>query len=152
MFFLYRGVCEERYQELKGILSPKKSGDEFASEACFRDECGPGWGSGIVFGKSDINAVVLHQWQQAAIPTSGISSTPHFERARFYALSAGKSHKGYVFKLSIHQLHQDNVTIYRVNELVPCPAVPEDDEHVLVASNFSNIPKSSIIAVEEVYN
>jgi len=151
MSFLYRGVSEELYRKLNGTISPKKSGDEFASFARFGAQHAS-FGSGIVSGKSDINTVVLHQWKQAGIPTSGISSTPVFERALFYALSAGTSNKGYVFKFSIIQLRKDGVSIHRVNELVPCPAVPEDDEHVLVARNFGNIPRSSIVSIQEIYS
>lgn len=149
MSFLYRGVSEELYLKLNGKLKPKISNQQFASHAHF-GESPAVFGSGIVFGESNINSVVRHQWAQAGIPTSGVSTTPSIERARIYALNECKLKKGYIFKLSVERLYQAGVSIYKVNELVPYPAIPEDDEHILVADDFGSIPESAIISVEVV--
>lgn len=149
MQFLYRGVSEELYQRLGGRLSPKRPNEIFSSYAragAPHAVCG----SGVQCGKSDINTVILHQWKQAGIPTSGISTSPVAERARFYALRGGQVGRGYIFKLAFDQLIRAGVAIYKVNELVPHPAIPEDDEHVLVASDFGSIPESAIVSIEEI--
>lgn len=147
--FLYRGVSEELYQRLGGRLSPKRPNEKFSSYAR-AGQSHAACGSGVQCGESDLNSVILHQWNQAGIPTSGISASPLAERARFYALRGGQIDRGYVFKLSFDHLMKARVAIYKVNELVPHPAMPEDDEHVLVASDFGSIPESAIVSIEEV--
>ena len=147
--YLYRGMSEQLFHELEGKLSPKKANEQFASYACLGDPhavCG----SGIQCGESDLNSVIFHQWDQAGLPTSGISTTPHAERARFYALRGGELEKGYIFELSINGLINSGVAIYKVNELVPFPAIPEDEEHVLVARDFGCIPEDAIVSVQQV--
>ena len=146
---LYRGVNPDLYEKLKGKLLPKKVGEEFASFACAGDPhalCG----AGIQAGKSDLNSVILHQWDQAGIPTSGISTSSDIDRAKVYALNKGEYNKGYIFKLSIEKLVSNGVKIYRVNDLVPDPAVPEDDEHVIVSDDFGSIPDCAILEVIEI--
>ena len=149
MNFLYRGVNEELYKLLNGEIRPKpeKFGHEFSSYVCAGDPhavCN----SGIVAGKSIDNTVILHQWSQKGYPTSGVSTSPIKERAKFYALEDGKYSKGYIYTLSINLLKKHDVTIYRVKDFVTYPAIPEDDEHILVANNFQKIPSDVIITVE----
>ena len=147
--YLYRGVSAETLQGPSVGLAPKKKGQKFAAFACAGDPhalCG----SGIEAGESDLNRVILHQWQQAGIPTPGISTTPLKDGARFYALSGGIAEKGFVLKLSVPILIQLDVSIYRVNDLVRGPAVHKDDEHVLVAKDFGKIPHESIVDIVEV--
>jgi hypothetical protein len=149
--FLYRGVSEELYQKLGGKLTPKKPNTQFASFAC-AGEPHAVCGSGIVCGESDLNSVILHQWEQAGIPTSGISTSPSVERAQFYALNGGRVEKGYIFKLGIKQQVAAGVSIYKLNELVPYPAIPDDNEHVLIAEDFGNITESAVLSVKVVSN
>lgn len=145
--FLYRGVGEELYRKFNGRLRPKKAGERFESYA-YAGDAHAMCGSGIECGESEINSVVLHQWAQAGIPTSGVSTSPSIERARFYALSGGRKEKGYIFKFSVAELIQAGVSIYKVNELVPQPAMPGDNEHILVANDFGDIPESAIVSIE----
>ncbi|WP_218938207.1 hypothetical protein [Parashewanella tropica] len=149
ILYLYRGMNSTMYKELEGKLIPKKFGESFSSVPCAGDphaECG----SGIVAGDATINEVIFHQWGQKGFPTSGISTTPNKERARFYALSGGENTEGYIFKLSIENLKNENVSIHKVNALVTNPSIPEDDEHILVAKDFLEIPKSAIVSIEKV--
>lgn len=146
---LYRGVNSDLYEKLEGKLSPKNLNKKFSSFACAGDPhavCG----SGIEAGESGLNSVILHQWDQAGIPTSGISTSPDIERAKVYAFNDGKYNKGYIFKLSIEKLKDNGVKIYRVNDLIPYPAIPEDDEHVIVSEDFGSIPTSAILEVIEI--
>ena len=151
MEYLYRGVNEELFNKLNGKLSPKKMYQNFAAYAGAGDPhalCG----SGIECGESDLNTVIFHQWEQKGLPTSGVSSSPNIDRARFYALDGGNAKKGHIFKLSIKELIKCGVSIYRVNDLVPIPAIPDDDEHILVAKDFGQIPELAIINVVVVGN
>ncbi len=136
------------FQKLGGKLKPKKLGESFSSIPRAGDPhavCN----SGIVAGDASINSVVFHQWQQRGFPTSGISSTPFMYRAKFYALSGGKDSEGYIFKILVKELIRASVSIFRVNELVPHPAIPDDDEHILVADNFGELPKQVIASISK---
>lgn len=147
MDFLYRGVSEALYKELGGKLIPKKVNENFAQYACAgapHAQCG----SGIICGKSIINNVILHQWGQKGYPTSGISTTPYRERAVFYACSGEQNNNGIIYGLSVARLKEAGVSIYCVNELVPHPAVLEDDEHILVAQDFGSIPEFTVVTIE----
>lgn len=149
MEYLYRGMSLPMFEKLDGKLIPKKIGEIFSSIPCAGDAhavCG----SGIVAGDAPINSVIFHQWAQLGLPTSGVSSTPFEDRAEFYALSGGDNLEGYVFKLSINELINASVTIYKVNELVPSPAIPDDNEHILVADNFEAIPEKAIVSISKV--
>lgn len=146
MEYLYRGMSLSMYQKLDGKLLPKKVGESFSSIPCAGDPhavCS----SGIVAGDAPINSVVFHQWEQLGLPTSGVSSTPSIERAKFYALSGGGNTEGYIFKMSVKDLVNASVSIYEVNKLVPHPSIPNDDEHILVAENFKHIPEQAIVSV-----
>ncbi|MCK4705045.1 MAG: hypothetical protein KAT90_06165 [Gammaproteobacteria bacterium] len=152
MEFLYRGVNANLYQKLNGKILPKpeKAGQQFHSYVCAgapHAVCG----SGIVAGESVRNTVILHQWGQKGHPTSGVSSSPKKERAKFYALGDGNT-KGYIYTLSVNSLRKEGVMIYKVSEHATNPAVPEDDEHILVASDFGEIPTMAIVSIESVEN
>ena len=149
MKYLYRGVSKRMFNELNGKLQPKKIGEVFSSVPCAGEPhaiCG----SGIVAGNASINEIIFHQWQQKGFPTSGVSSTPYEERAKFYALSGNKNSEGYIFKLSIEELLKSSVSIYKVNDLIPHPSIKEDDEHILVACDFNEIPASAVVSLSEV--
>lgn len=151
MEYLFRGVSEKCFQNNNGKLLPKKPYQDFASTA----QCGDPHAmcdSGIISGKSYKNTVIFHQWEQASFPTSGISTTPFYERAKLYALHDGKYKNGYIYKLSVDLLTKNGVLIFKVNELVPYPAIPEDDEHIIVARDFGRIPEETIISIQEVEN
>ncbi|MGL4349708.1 MAG: hypothetical protein ACRCT2_03880 [Plesiomonas shigelloides] len=149
MQFLYRGVSEDLYEELNRKLKPKNVNEKFESFVHAGDPhavCG----SGVECGESNLNAVISHQWEQAGLPTSGVSTSPFIERAKFYALNGDTIAKGYVYTLSIEKLLAHGVTIFKVNDMVPGPAIPIDDEHILVAKDFGCIPECAIISIEEV--
>lgn len=149
MEYLYRGVSLSMFQELDGKLMPKQMCDPFSSIPCAGDPhavCG----SGIVAGDASINSVVFHQWRQLGLPTSGVSFTPFWERAKFYAFSGGRNLEGYIFKISVKKLIEASVLVYKVNDLVPHPAVPDDDEHILVARDCKEISEQVIVSVRKV--
>jgi hypothetical protein len=102
------------------------------------------------WGESTNNAVIEHQQHQAGIPTSGISTTPHLSRAEFYATHGGKYSKGYVFVIDRALCEVLKVAEFVVNEIVPYPSVVEDDEVILVASDFGSLPKELIVEISEI--
>lgn len=88
-------------------------------------------------------AVRQHQWKQKGIPTSGISTTPRFERAKFYA----QGHR-VVVKMNRLRLPEFNIKEYVVYEYLkdhPSDiAVPEDDEIILVYNDDAIFPQGII--------
>jgi hypothetical protein len=149
MEYLYRGMSLSMFEKLDGKLQPKSIGESFSSVPCAGDPhavCG----SGIVAGDASINSVVYHQWNQLGLPISGVSFTPFIDRAKFYALSGGKNAEGYIFKVSVKMLSEASVLTYKVNDLIPHPAIPEDDEHILVAKDFHEIPEKVIVSISKV--
>ena len=91
------------------------------------------------------NAVRQHQWKQNGLPTSGISTTPHLERARFYAAN------GVIVRIDRHLLAQHGIKEYRIRDyLLKDPqnvAVPEDDEVILVKEDGGDFPREIIVHI-----
>ena len=141
---LYRGVHESRFSGVSSALVPKESGP-FTKE--------PKWDvaewNSSTWGTSTINAVIEHQHAQAGLPTSGLSTTPFFERARVYALGRAATGCGYVLSIDIEKCRELGIEQYRVSSLVHNPAVPEDDEVILVAPN-GDIPEQIVMKIEKV--
>jgi hypothetical protein len=143
---LYRGVNPEMHKDLGGELHPKQFEPFTRNPEYGRDEYG-----NCFWGNSPLNAVVEHQRHQAGYPTSGVSTSPHFNRAQIYATQDGKFPTGYVYVIDIEQCAAHGVTLYFVNDIVPQPAIVEDEEVILVAQNFGVIPSEVIINVIQVY-
>ncbi|OEE16449.1 hypothetical protein [Vibrio cyclitrophicus] len=138
MKYLYRGVNVDFYQKFDGKLIPKKPNKTFC-DAVYMGAPHAYMGSEVTMGESTINTAILHQLEQKGHPTSGLSFTPHFERAKFYATREGEC-RGYVYKIDVSKLEQFEVSIISVNENIVSPAIPEDDEHILIAKDFGEIP------------
>jgi len=96
----------------------------------------------FILGETEEYAVRQHQWQQEGFPTSGISTTPHFERAKFYARD------GVVVKINRSLFKKYGIKEYVVKEcLRKYPediACPEDDEVILVKKDCGHFPKEII--------
>ena len=146
MSFLYRGVSEHHYTKTNGNLIPKTSRifSSFAQAGQKYAQCG----SGIVSGLSAANEVLRHEYNQEGIPTSGISTTPHKDRAKYYATNAGKFSSGYIFSINRSLLSKYNVLEYIVSDIVTFPSIPEDDEVIIVASKTIIIPNEVILSIE----
>ena len=100
-------------------------------------------------GNSVTNAVRRHELRQEGFPTSGISTTPLLDRARFYATQGG-SVQGYVLKIDRSLLSRFTVTEYVVKEWVNNPSVPEDLEVILVAADFGPLPGDIVVEILQV--
>lgn len=140
---LYRGVSTSLYQKNGGKLLPK-SIEPFIYQFHYGEFK---YGIGVRYGLCDVNAVILHQLDQAGFPTSGISTTPHLERAIYYATSGGKETTGYVYKLNRTILVSHGIKEFIVADFAVEPSIPEDDEVILVAPDFGELSDAVIIKI-----
>jgi hypothetical protein len=147
MGYLFRGVSEELYRKLGGKLIPKV---QAPFEHCFIAGKGIRAGDGAVAGRTTGNAVIRHQLGQAGFPTSGVSTTPYFERALFYATSGGLHTSGYIYKIDRELLTANGVYEFIIAEYATNPSVPEDDEVILVASDYRELPAGIVVEVVSV--
>jgi hypothetical protein len=72
------------------------------------------------------------------------------ERAIYYATHDGKYSFGYVYVIDETKCQSHKISVYKVKDIVPIPSVPEDDEVVLVASDFGELPRELIIEIKKV--
>jgi len=142
MRYLFRGVSADLDSQLKGKLKPKQHGTfayEFTADTteitCDNDR--------ITMAPSEVNAVHRHQLSQKGYPTSGISTSPIFEVAKQYAKGKAGNLTGYVYKIDRELLESLGVKEFIVADLVANPAVPEDEEVVLVCGG--ELPANIVI-------
>ncbi|MGC2046986.1 MAG: hypothetical protein WA635_00020 [Gallionella sp.] len=142
---LYRDVNPELYEQFAGALIPNENKPFIKRAKWGRFE----WRNAY-WGECEANAVVEHQQHQAGYPTSGMSTTPHLNRAVYYATHDGQYSFGYVYVIddALCQLHK--VAIYKVKDFVPSPSMPEDDEVILVAHDFGVIPRALVIEIRKI--
>jgi hypothetical protein len=141
--FLYRGVSVTLHRKNDGLLIPKATGP-FAYEYHW-GESGAAWG-GITWGASEHNAVVRHQVNQEGFPTSGLSTTPHLERARIYARGRDGQSPGYIYRIDRTNLAGHGVLEFVVAAYCT-PSVPEDDEVILVCGDGLPLPSELVVEV-----
>jgi len=146
--YLYRGVNPDLHRETEGELRPKLVGKPFRRAIYYGEKVY--YGGGAVYGESERNAVIMHQQDSSEYPTSGVSSTPIFENAVRYATHGGKYSAGFVYKIDCRLLTQYDVTAYPVSDHAKKPAIPEDEEIILVASDFGRLPREIVIDVIDV--
>jgi|SRR5450631_2023145 len=140
--FLYRGVSPEMHERLRGELRPKDTRPFVRAPEFGRAEFGNSF-----WGENEANAVVEHQQHQAGFPTSGVSTTPHKERAAYYATIGGTIPRGFIYIIDTSLLADRHVTAYTVNDIVPMPSVPSDDEVILVAADFGCLPSDLVVGM-----
>lgn len=145
--FLFRGVSEAFHQANGGLLKPKVQGP-FSYEFHW-DEPGLTWDSGATLDSTSTNAVIRHQLNQEGFPTSGISATPHLERAILYTRGKDGRASGYVFKIDRSALLHHGITEFVVAQFC-VPSILEDDEVILVVPDGLHLPPSVIIEVIQV--
>jgi hypothetical protein len=145
--YLYRGVNPEIHKTNDGKLVPKGIGLPFKQGAYYG---GSYYCDGSVYGESETNAVVQHQRDSSRNPTSGISTTPSLENARQYATHHGKYQSGYVYQIDTELLDEYGVSKYKVADHAMSPAIPGDEEVILVAKDFDVLPSEIIVDVIEV--
>jgi hypothetical protein len=142
--YLYRALRKEEI-DAGNILIPK-SIESFKSHP----RLGIDTRLPFVLGEKEEYAVRQHQWKQSGFPTSGISATPYFERAKVYA------RQGVIVKIDRELLSKFGIKEYIVKDwLKKFPediSVPEDEEVILVKEECKMLPKEIIIEVIKVWN
>lgn len=134
--FLYRALRALEIEE--GFNLIPKTTEAFKSD--------PRFGVDTVFPfsfDSVENVVRQHQWKQNGWPTRGISSTPHYNRALFYA-----ARKKVIVKIDTSKFAAFGIKTYDVNEILGFRksdiAIPEDNEIILVSESDGMFPKDII--------
>lgn len=148
MRFLYRGFSITKYSSVSASLKPRLYGEFshlFLYDGTIRCD------GSASHGRSDRNAVHWHELGQSSHPTSGISTSPHRDRAVFYALSGGKDREGIVIKIDRENLANHGVREYVVADTVTNPSIPADDEVILVGASGDPLPLAIVLAEERVY-
>ncbi len=139
--YLYRALRKEEI-EAGNILIPKEQETFKKLPRIGIDTRLP-----FVMGETEEHAVRQHHWQQKGFPTSGISTTPHFERAKYYA---GKD--GVIEKIDRSLFNKYGIKEYVVKEylgkFLEDIACPEDDEVILVKEDGGDFPKKIIKEVK----
>jgi hypothetical protein len=145
---LYRGANPDLHHRTGGKLKPKLEGEPFERHVHYGEDAY--YSGGPVFGKSDRNAAIMHETDSSKYPTAGVSTTPIYENAVQYATHGGKYESGYVYKIDATLLDAYGVTAYYVNQHAVKPQIPEDQEVILVARDFGELPDEIIIEVIKV--
>ena len=128
-----------------GLLRPKTQGS-FTYNFHW-DEPGATWDSGTTWDSTANNAVIRHQLNQEGFPTSGISTTPHLERAAVYARGKAGDSAGFIYKIDRTALAAHGVNEYVVSRFCS-PSIPEDDEVILVVQRGgAHLPQELIVEV-----
>jgi len=146
--YLYRGVNAGMHESNAGRLEPNAPGESFKTHTHWGGD--NYWGDGSVFGESETNAVILHQFDSNKHRTSGVSTTPDFESAKRYATHDGQHKSGVVYKIEAAPFKKHHITAYQVDQHVAKPAKPEDQEVILVAGDFGTLPDQIVIGVIKV--
>lgn len=139
--YLYRGLSESRYREDQGQVFPRKIGQPF--EEVIRSDGRFKANGDARFGHCTQNAILMHQDDSSRPPGSGISTTPHFDRARYYA-THGNSTRGVVIVIDRHKLLEFGVAAYVIAEKIRSPKCPQDDEVLLVSADLGALPQGII--------
>lgn len=142
--YLYRGVNPDFYQRTNGLLLPKTNN---GFEYVFKHDGTIKYDGSAKYVTCEHNAVLRHELRQEGFPTSGISTTPHLHRAMYYAFSEQKYTEAFVYKIDRKLLSEHGVKEYVVSEYLPHPSVPEDNEAILVAQDFGQLPTSIIVEI-----
>ena len=146
--YLFRGVNPELYKATGGQLVPKAMGVPFKQSIYWGGDSY--FGDGSVFGDSETNSVIQRQRDSNKHPTSGVSTSPSFEKAKDYATHRGKYGSGYVYKIDTELLEKYAVSAYGVAEHASSPAIPKDEEIILVAKDFGVLPSQIVAEVVKV--
>lgn len=136
--YLYRGISKEKYETDGRKIIPYKSGasKSFATWGNFK------WDDGSRWGEHEDNTVIKHQEDSSLNPGPLISTTPHFERAKYYALSSKT--EGFVFKINRNSLKEHGIQEFIVNNIASNPKIPLDEEVALYVPDGLYLPEDVI--------
>jgi hypothetical protein len=142
MEYLFRGVGIEMHNNGEGL---KSKGTEFNIEGQLGDDFAM-LGNGMLHGSAEVNAILAHQTDSSKYPTSGVSTTPHFERAKYYATKGGTA-SGIVYKIDPLKFSEFEIKIFRIKDHIPFPKIAEDDEVIILQNSGLKINEKVVIEV-----
>jgi len=141
---LYRGVNAAMHKQNGGRILPRRYGMAFAHEFTCDDMTITCDNTTVTIRPSAQNAVMYHQL--GTPDTSGISTTPHLDRARHYATRGGTV-PGVIYVIDRTKLPALGVCEHVVKDIVFgfSVTVPEDDEVILVAADTGELSPDVIV-------
>ncbi len=139
---LYRGQNLFGHLENNGVISAK--GDSFSRSMKINEPMAT-FGNECTIGPSEKNSVISHQYDSNQYPTAGISTTPLYERALFYATSGGRN-DGVIYVISRCKMTDHGIKEFDVNRIVRYPKLVMDQEVILVPIS-NTLPAEVIIEV-----
>ncbi|MCG2712550.1 MAG: hypothetical protein L6416_09545 [Candidatus Omnitrophica bacterium] len=98
-----------------------------------------------MIGESEDNAVIAHQRDSDAFPSSGVSTIPFFERAKIYATHSRL--RGIVYKIDRELFASNHIKECRVKERTPYPEISEDDEVILVSKDNGTLTNDIVVEI-----
>ena len=140
--FLFRGVWLQMHESGEG-LRPKST---VFTQVMHADTPGLFSDTGWTLDDSVENAVIGHQLNSRLHLTAGVSTTPHFYRAKHYATS-GSTCSGVVYKIERSRLASCGVQEHVVSAYTDFPRYPEDDEVILVHRDHGPLPLSIVVDI-----
>jgi len=129
--FLYRALRPEEIS--RGVLIPK-SREPFVAPPMLPQVLP------FALGERTEHAVRAQQWD-GRYPTSGVSTTPHRQRAEYYA----QNHRTIAI-IAVERLAASGIQMWRVSEHIHPSLIfkPEDDEVILVCPGAECFPREII--------
>jgi len=98
-------------------------------------------------GPSFQNAVLGHQLNSNKFLTSGISTTPHFDRSKYYALHFSCYKTGRILVFDTDKLPSDEYEFIHVSGWVQQPKEIADSEVILKRKDNESIPLKHVTTV-----
>ena len=137
--FLYRALRKIEIDSDFSLIPKEDIKSEFTSDPIL------GIDTTLPFSLNSVdNKVRQHQWRQNGLPTRGISTTPFFERAKFYA-----SRNRIIAKIDTKLFKEFGILTYDVNKILGFRpddiAIPEDNEIILTYKEAGSFPKDLIV-------
>lgn len=131
--YLFRGVNAEMHESGDGL---KPKGTTFLRVLYHNGDFK--FDGSITHGESYQNATAGHQYDSKKYPTSGISTSVHFEIAKLYATHKGQT--GYVYVFDRKVLSANSIQEFIVNDLMVNPKKPEDAEVIIRNLDDTELP------------
>ena len=131
--FLYRALRPEEIS--RGVLIPK-SREPFVAHPMLPQVLP------FPLGERPEHAVRAQQWEREdRYPTSGVSTTPHRQRAEYYA-----RHHRTIASIAVDRLAASGIQMFRVSDHIDPSLIfaPEDDEVILVCPGAECFPREII--------
>ena len=146
--FLYRALCPEEISRC--VLIPKNPREPFVAHPMLPQV------SPFDLGERPEHAVRAQQWD-GRYPTSGVSTTPHLKRAKYYAQhhrTGSLKQSGEpttIATIAVECLATSGIHTFQVSEHVHSSLIfaPKDDEIILVCPNAESFPKEIIVNIFE---